>query len=86
VPDELWNQVRPLIPNHGPQRGRRPKAHPRRVVAALVWVKILGRSVQTVRDGAGLNDRTARDHFATWESDGTWRRIRPVLEQYVSLS
>lgn len=83
VPDGLWEQLRQLIPEQ-PRTGARPPVHPRRVVAALLWVRVLGRSHRTVLDGAGLNHRTLARYWDLWRADGTWDQIRPVLEDHVS--
>jgi hypothetical protein len=85
VPDDLWQQVRPLVPEHSQRKGN-PRAHPRRVVAALLWTQVLGRSWRSVRDGAGIDHTTVQAHFKVWRANGTWDQVRPLLEQYVSHS
>jgi CRISPR/Cas system-associated endonuclease Cas1/transposase len=85
VPDDLWAQLRPLIPEHAKTRGRgRPPVDPRSIVAGLVWSQILGHPWDSVRAGAGLSDRTVRTHLIAWKADGTWDRVRPVLEAHAA--
>jgi hypothetical protein len=83
VPDGLWEELRPLIPEQ-PRTGARPPTHPRRIVAALLWTQVLGRTFRSVLDGAGLDHRTMSKYLNLWRADGTWDRIRPVLEAHAA--
>jgi CRISP-associated protein Cas1 len=83
VPDELWNEVQPLIPAQATAGGR-PPVHPRRIIAALMWTQIQGRSWTSAAEGAGLNHRTMSKYLNLWRADGTWDRVRPVLEAHAA--
>jgi transposase len=76
IPDELWDQVSPLMPVHVPSpRGGGPRTITDRQMTAL----LVGRHV------AGLpwaqipaRDVTLRGRLAEWEAAGVWPKVREL--------
>ena len=42
VDDELWELVKPLLPDRSPQRTGRPRVSPRAAFTAIVFVLVTG--------------------------------------------
>jgi hypothetical protein len=81
VPDDLWRDVAPLIPSI-PYTGGAAAAHPRRVLAGFVWVRVLGRPWSEMAAGAGVAHYTVQRYRRLWDANGVWERVGPVISAY----
>src|SRR6516225_7644935 len=75
VSDELWEQVRPLIPpapSHA--KGGRPRLSDRRAFEAIVYVLRTGVQWNALPRELGASS-TVHDRFQAWERAGLFRRL-----------
>ncbi|WP_344025465.1 CRISPR-associated endonuclease Cas1 [Streptomyces luteireticuli] len=81
LPDALWATVAPLLPKRPPQRniGRKP-ADDRATLAGIIHVQLLGSLWTRIPAALGVSRRTCRARLDLWEADGTWDKVRPILE------
>jgi transposase len=75
--DELWEQLRPLLPPQKPRTGR-PAVDHRLVVEGMLWV------VRTSSSWRELPERfgpwsTVSSRYQRWCKEGIWTRILQVL-------
>jgi transposase len=65
VDDGLWELVKPLLPDHTPQRTGRPRASDRAAFTAIVFVLVTG--------------VTAWRRLREWQRAGVWERLHREL-------
>ena len=84
VPDELWELVEPLIPEHGvrPQGGGPQRVDDRAVFTAIVYVLTTGCAWRHLPPSFGVTHQTAHRRFGEWTKAGLWPRVhQAVLDQ-----
>jgi transposase len=81
VPDELWALVEPLLPpgKTRPQGGGRPRADPRAVFTAIVFVLTSGCAWRHLPPSFGVTVPTAHRTFTEWTRAGLWRRLHQAV-------
>jgi putative transposase len=86
VSDELWERVRPLIPERPPHpKGGRPAAGDRQMFAAIVYVLRTGIQWNALPRELGASS-TVYDRFREWEAQGFFQRVwQAGLQQYDDL-
>jgi transposase len=66
VDDELWELVKPLIPDHTPQRTGRPRVSDRTAFTAIVFVLVTGVPWRLVPQQIGCSGVTAWGRLREW--------------------
>jgi len=86
VSDELWERVRPLIPERPPRpKGGRPAADDRKMFAAIVYVLRTGIQWNALPRELGASS-TVYDRFREWEAQGVFERLwQAGLQHYDGL-
>jgi putative transposase len=86
VSDELWEHVRPLIPERPPHpKGGRPAADDREMFAAIVYVLRTGIQWNALPRELGASS-TVYDRFREWEAQGFFQRLwQAGLQHYDDL-
>lgn len=80
VRDELWEAVRPLLPEHRPDpRGGRPRVDDRVFLNAIVFVLFTGIAWRYLPREMGCSPATAHRRLAAWQSAGVWERLHREL-------
>jgi len=73
VPDSLWALVFPLIPSVPSRpRGGRPRVHPRRVLAGILYILRWRQLPTALGFGSGITCERAFHH---WQAQGLWSRL-----------
>ncbi len=75
--DELWEQVRPLLPPQKPVTGRPANDH-RLMVEAMLWVARTASSWRELPERFG-SWSTVASRYQRWLKEGLWERILQVL-------
>src|SRR5450759_5158027 len=71
VRDELWEAVKPLLPEHPPDpRGGRPRVDDRVCFNAIVFVLFTGIAWRHLPRELGCSPATAHRRLATWQKAG----------------
>ena len=73
IPDEVWEQIEPLLPDRTPQRGGRWRDH-RTMLEAMVWRFRTGAPWRDVPERYGPW-QTVYDRFNRWSADGTFDQL-----------
>ncbi len=82
IPDDLWDQLAPLVPPvSAPGRGA-PSADHRALLAALVCVELLGTAWVKIPHTLEVSRRTCRSRLDRWEAMGTWDTVRTMIENH----
>lgn len=86
VSDELWERVRPLIPQRPAHpKGGRPAADDRQMFAAIVYVLRTGIQWNALPRDLGASS-TVYDRFREWEAQGFFERLwQAELQHYDEL-
>ncbi len=80
VRDELWEVVRPLLPEHSADpRGGRPRVDDRVCFNAIVFVLFTGIAWRHLPREMGCSPATAHRRLAAWQSAGVWGRLHREL-------
>jgi transposase len=80
VRDELWEAVRPLLPEHVPDpRGGRPRVDDRVCFNAIVFVLFTGIAWRHLPRELGCSPATAHRRLADWQAEGVWERLHREL-------
>lgn len=75
LPDELWNQVEPLLPGDSPQpHGGRPRMDARQAMTAIFYILRTGCQWKALPRSLGAPS-TVYDRFREWEQAGTFRTL-----------
>jgi transposase len=78
IPDEMWERVEPLIPEHvnpHPVGGGRPRVPDRQVIDGIFFVLRTGCQWRAL-DGTGIvNGATAHRRFQEWEQAGFFEAL-----------
>lgn len=86
MPDELWEEVRPLLPVHPPTRkGGRPRVDDRACLAALVYLLREGctyRGLPCVELGCGSGVTVWR-RLQEWTDAGVWDPLKRRLLEHL---
>ena len=87
VSDDLWERVRPLIPERPPHaKGGRPAADDRQMFAAIVYLVRTGIPWNAMPRERGASS-TVYDRFRLWESQGVFQRLwQAGLQDYEELA
>lgn len=75
--DELWEQLRPLLPPQKPVTGR-PASDHRLIVEAMLWVARTASSWRELPERFGPWS-TVASRYHRWLKEGLWTRILQVL-------
>jgi len=75
VDDELWELVKPLLPDRGPQRTGRPRVSDRAAFTAIVFVLVTGVPWRLVPRQIGCSGVTAWRRLREWQRAGVWERL-----------
>ena len=86
VSDELWERVRPLIPERAPHpKGGRPAEDDRQMVSAILYVLRTGIQWNALPRELGAST-TVYDRFRLWERQGFFQRLWGAgLQEYDEL-
>lgn len=80
VRDELWQAVRPLLPEHPPDpRGGRPRVDDRVCFNAIVFVLFTGIAWRHLPAEMGCSPATAHRRLSEWQAAGVWQRLHREL-------
>jgi transposase len=80
VRDELWEAVRPLLPDHPPDpRGGRPRVDDRVCFNAIVFVLVTGIAWRHLPREMGCSPATAHRRLSAWQRAGVWQRLHQEL-------
>jgi transposase len=80
VRDELWDAVRPLLPEHPPDsRGGRPRVDDRVCFNAIVFVLFTGIAWRHLPRELGCSPATAHRRLVAWQSAGVWAALHREL-------
>lgn len=80
VRDELWEAVRPLLPERRPDpRGGRPRVDDRVCFNAIVFVLFTGIAWRYLPSELGCSPATAHRRLAEWQAAGVWERLHREL-------
>ena len=87
VSDDLWERVRPLIPERPPHaKGGRPAADDRQMFAAIVYLVRTGIPWNAMPRERGASS-TVYDRFRLWERQGVFQRLwQAGLQDYEELA
>ncbi len=79
--DAQWAVIAPLLPEQPEKQGKgRPHARFRDILNTILWILITGARWVDVPTGMGFGARsTSHRWLGTWESDGTWAKIKARL-------
>jgi transposase len=77
VPDELWAEVAPLIPERTvrPQGGGPVRLNDRAVFSAIVFVLASGCAWRHLPPSFGVSVPTAHRRYLEWARAGLWARL-----------
>jgi transposase len=81
LPDELWNEIEPLFPEHeqSPEGGRRPKEN-RIVLTAILFILKTGIGWKDLPTEAfGCSYKTCTRRIREWSQLGLWQRMHELL-------
>ena len=81
VPDELWEAVEPLLPEHPPsKKGGRPRLSDRKCLAGIIFVLRHGigweHLPQELGCGSGM---TCWRRLREWQEAGVWQQLHEVM-------
>ena len=81
LPEELWNEVKPLLPSHAAQpQGGRPPVDDRLALRGLIFILRSGMAYQLLpREVFGVSGSTCWRRLGEWTRAGVW----PQLHQRV---
>ena len=79
VDDGLWELVKPLLPDHAPQRTGRPRASNQAAFTAIVFVLVTGVPWRMVPRQIGCSGVTAWRRLREWQRAGVWERLHREL-------
>ena len=80
VRDELWEAVRPLIPERpSDPRGGRPRVDDRVCFNAIVFVLFTGIAWRHLPGELGCSPATAHRRLSQWQAEGVWQRLHREL-------
>ena len=81
LPNELWNEIKPLLPQHPPQpKGGRPPVDDRRCLRALIFILKSGIGYQTLpTEVFGVSGSTCWRRLRDWTSAEVWPRLLSCL-------
>lgn len=81
-PDEIWEAVRPLIPQHPrSSKGGRPRIHDRLVFSGIVYRARTGCQWDAIPKEFG-SATTCYDRFREWEAAGVFRALHAAMVRY----
>lgn len=81
LPDELWNEVQPLLPpHHVSKKGGRPPADDRLCLRALIFILWSGMPYNLLpAEVFGVSGVTVWRRFRDWTRAGVWLRLHQLL-------
>lgn len=75
IPEETWNQIRPLLPPELPKpRGGRPRMDNRKAMAAILYAFRVGCKWNALPGSLGAPS-TVRKRFQEWRKTGVFQRM-----------
>lgn len=82
VRDELWDLVKPMLPEHEPSaKGGRPRVDDRVCFNAIVFVLFTGIAWRHLPREMGCSPATAHRRLGDWQQAGVFERLhRELLE------
>ena len=86
IPDELWEQIKPLLPPELPKpRGGRPRMDDRKAMEAILYVFRTGCKWKALPRSLGAPS-TIHDRFQEWRKAGLFERMwKAGLLEYAEL-
>lgn len=82
LPDELWNEIEPLLPPHPPAspKGGRPPVDNRKTLRAIIFVARTGIPWQALPTEAfGVSGSSCWRRFHDWTKAGIWPALHRLL-------
>lgn len=78
VPDELWNEVKDLVPPEAPKpKGGRPRVPDRQCLTGIVYVLRTGMAWNMVPAELGCGSGvTCWRRFKEWSATGIWEEVK----------
>jgi transposase len=87
VRDELWEAVRPLLPEHrADPRGGRSRVDDRVCFNAVVFVLFTGIAWRHLPREMGCSPATAHGWLAEWQEAGIWGRLHQELLRRLNMA
>jgi len=78
--DELWDEVGPLLPPHGPRpRGGRPPVDDRVALAGILFVLKTGIGWEDLPREIGCSGMTCWRRLRDWQAAGVWDALHRLL-------
>ena len=86
IPDELWKQIKPLLPPELPKpKGGRPRMDDRKAMEAILYVFRTGCKWKALPHSFGASS-TVHDRFQEWRRAGLFERMwKAGLLEYAEL-
>ena len=84
VDDGLWELVKPLLPDHTPQRTGRPRVSDRAAFTAIVFVLVTGVPWRMVPRQISCSRVTAWRRLREWQRAGVWGRLHRELLHHLN--
>ena len=77
LPDEIWDEIKPLLPPHPPRpKGGRPPADDRDCMRALLFITRTGMAYNMLpNDVFGVSGVTAWRRLRDWTHAGVWSEM-----------
>jgi len=83
--DAQWSQIEPLLPQHDPRKGGRPRQWPlREILNAFFYIEKTGCQWRLIPSGLPPKE-TVWGHFHQFRDDGTLEKIRLALNKIVRI-
>jgi transposase len=81
LPDELWNEVKPLLPTHRvSSKGGRPPVDDRLCLRALIFILRSGMAYNLLPSEVfGVSGVTAWRRLRDWTRVGIWQQLHQLL-------
>lgn len=80
VPDELWERIKPLLPNTEPKpQGGRPRTPDRIALTGILFVLKTGIPWEDLPQELGCSGMTCWRRLRDWQQAGLWDRLHAAL-------
>lgn len=85
LPDDLWNLIRPLLPQRPPRlRGGRPPVRDRDALTGILFVLKTGLQWQDLPGEMGCGSgMTCLRRLREWQEGGVWQQVEELLMHHL---